>query len=110
MADNSSSAEVVTPRYSGTGTTMGLTLSDYVPFEVAPVWCRETFTLGDAASDVDLGDVISNSDGLYGVCTQPASAGEQVTAIVRGCVINSSNVTLDSSASAALISQGCKIQ
>ena len=96
-------------KYTATSETLGKELSEYIPFELDARWTRELF---DASAAVSMGAVVSDGaeeSPVYGIAIQDAAAGQEVTCVVRGAVINSAAVTLTDAQKAALKAQGNKI-
>ena len=63
-------------RYPGVTATMDPALSEYLLWELAPIYCREVLT---ASAACKAGDVIADS-GVYGMAIADAAAGmEKVT-------------------------------
>lgn len=82
-------------------------LSEFVTFEISPIYSREVFT---ATAACKKGDVISNgaTSPTYGIAIADAAKGEAVVVVVRGAVATSAiNGTAD--AKTALKAQGVKI-
>jgi len=96
-------------RYPGVTATMDPALSEYLLWELAPIYCREVLTVPEGGCKA--GDVIADATvGLYGMAIAPAGAGETVTCVVRAAVFDGSHGTITSAAKAALAEQGVVVK
>ena len=95
-----------TAKYPGVSATMDAALSEYLLWELSPLYCRQELT---ASAAVKPGDIVA-SGGVYGMAIAPAANGESVVCVVRCAVFDGSHGTITSAAKAALEAQGIVVK
>lgn len=94
-------------KYTATTATMDPALSEYLLWELAPVYCRETLTAPEAGCKA--GDVIADA-GVYGMALNDAAAGAEVACVCRMAVFDGSHGTITAAAKTALEAAGVVIR
>lgn len=96
-----------TAKYPGVSATMDAPLSEFLLWELAPVYCRQELTAPEGGCKA--GDVIA-SGGVYGMAIADAVAGASVVCVVRAAVFDGSHKQITSAAKAALEAQGVVVK
>ena len=96
-----------TAKYPGVSATMDAPLSEFLLWELAPVYCRQELTAPEGGCKA--GDVIA-SGGVYGMAIADAVAGASVVCVVRMAVFSGARGDIDSTAKAALEAAGIVIR
>ncbi len=97
-----------TSRYPGVSATMDAPLSEFLLWELAPIYCRQELTTSAA---VKAGGIVYDSTaGLYGMAIADAGSGASVVCVVRSAVVDGSHKTITSAAKVALQTQGVVVK
>ena len=97
-----------TARYPGVTATMDAPLSEFLLWELAPIYCRQELT---ASAAVKAGGIVYDSTaGLYGMAVADAGAGASVVCVVRSAVFNGIHKSITSAARYALQTQGVVVK
>ena len=88
-----------TSRYPGVSATMDAPLSEFLLWELAPIYCRQELTTSAAVTA-----------GRYGMAIADAGSGASVVCVVRSAVVDGSHKTITSAAKVALQTQGVVVK